>query len=221
MTYYQDCVLAYLDILGWSELTRESQSCPEIIAELDAAIRTSVEGWEGRTPLHMIQFAQFSDHLCISCPTSVGYSVTPVLHWVGAIALRLVKMGYATRGAIVAGPLVHTGNRIFGPALVEAHEIESKVAKYPRLVLSDRAVELVATEPPPVRPVRRKDVDGLTFVDIFAVVESVEEIEKIRAALARRPHREALDVRSKRGWLLEQLRQREINIRSTPCSTAL
>jgi hypothetical protein len=214
---YQNRVLGYFDILGWSELIRESERRPEIISDLEAAIKAAAEGWEERhqTPQHIVQFAQFSDHVCISSLADRENAITFVAIAVGALTLRLLNMGYPTRGALVAGPLFHTGNRIFGPALVEAHEIESKVAKYPRLVFSDRALQLAGSVPPPARVLRRQDVDGLMFLDLFAALDTADDVERVRRAIeGRPPPRETLDVRAKRSWLLEYLRKRKEELRS-------
>ena len=46
------------------------------------------------------------------------------------------------RGAITIGELIHTENGIImGPALIEAYELESKFAKYPRIILSEKLLK--------------------------------------------------------------------------------
>ena len=47
--------------------------------------------------------------------------------------------GYLFRGGITVGDIVHDDECVFGPGLVRAYELESKVAQYPRFVL-DRGV---------------------------------------------------------------------------------
>jgi hypothetical protein len=210
---YENRVLGYFDILGWSDLIRKSEKTPDIIPDLEGALKSTGDIWDGRprTPEHVVQFAQFSDHVCISTLATHDKAVAFIGISVGALVLKLLQMGYATRGALVVGPLVHAGNRIFGPALVEAHEIESKVAKYPRLVLSGRALELAAALP---RNVLRKDIDGLSFLDVFAVLDSPDQVQEIRRALDDNPPtRDSLDIRAKRGWLLEYLRRRDEELR--------
>ena len=62
------------------------------------------------------------------------------------LIVDLLHMGFLTRGAIVVGDLYHRDNIIFGPALVEAHTIESREAFYPRVIVSRTALEDLADE---------------------------------------------------------------------------
>lgn len=42
------------------------------------------------------------------------------------------------RGALTIGEIYHDENMVFGPAMVEAYELESKVAEFPRIILHDK-----------------------------------------------------------------------------------
>ena len=43
--------------------------------------------------------------------------------------------GYAVRGGIAKGDLVHRGSIIYGPALNVAYRIEKEIAIYPRVIV--------------------------------------------------------------------------------------
>lgn len=50
-----------------------------------------------------------------------------------------IRNGFLVRGAITVGKLYHTDGVIFGPALVQAFELE-KQAKYPRVIVSNEII---------------------------------------------------------------------------------
>lgn len=210
---YEERILGYLDVLGWSSLIRQSRTEQAIVAELLEALDVTRQSWEDRNPQHMVQVAHFSDHVCISCPAEMEHAMTAISVIVGAMALSLLEKGFLVRGALVAGPLIHAGTRILGPALIEAHEIESRVAKYPRIVLSDRALGYALLEPE--TRILSQDTDGLTFLDVVSILDKEERIEATRTAIVRRgPMQEPLDIRSKKCWLLDQLRRRQAALKS-------
>ena len=213
---YQERILGYFDILGWSDLVAESASRPELLSELESAL--TGHGLEIRPPDLLLQFTQFSDHVCISTLASQERALTVVQVTLGSMVQRLLKLGYLSRGALVVGPLLHRGNTILGPALAEAHEIESQVARYPRIVFSERACEVAGSVSPPLKTFLRRDVDGLSFMDMLGLVDSLAEIQEIRNSVTGRPlKRDTLAVRSQRGWFFEYLRRREDELRATAC----
>lgn len=110
---YHDRVLGYFDILGWSETVRASQKRNEVLFDLFRVLTDLAHGWEDRTPAHNVQFVQFSDHVCISTPADDELALVFVAVTIHGIVERLLEVGCATRGAIVVGPLVHTGSIIF------------------------------------------------------------------------------------------------------------
>lgn len=55
---------------------------------------------------------------------------------------ELTRHGFYARGAITVGDIYVDEHLIFGPGLVDAYDLETKVAVHPRVVLSQRAVSL-------------------------------------------------------------------------------
>jgi hypothetical protein len=83
-----------------------------------------------------VQFGAFSDNFLYSLPASFGnriYSVARVL------IVDLLKLGFLVRGAVTYGDLYHKDNVVFGPALLEAVDIEQNEAFYPRIIVSEGA----------------------------------------------------------------------------------
>jgi hypothetical protein len=62
------------------------------------------------------------------------------------IQANLAITGTFLRGGVTRGPIYIDENLVFGPALVEAYELEHKVAKYPRVVVHEKLRALLRSE---------------------------------------------------------------------------
>jgi hypothetical protein len=89
---------------------------------------------------------------------------------------NLIHRGVLVRGALTLGFVAFDKGLLFGPALARAYEIESKIAKYPRIVVDDLLITGLE-EIPALRAhsfeeemkylegTLRKDQDGVFFLD--------------------------------------------------------
>ncbi|MCE2706563.1 MAG: hypothetical protein LW807_05745 [Proteobacteria bacterium] len=58
--------------------------------------------------------------------------------WIDALC-----KGVLLRGGITKGLLHHNKNKVFGDALIDAYELESKVANYPRIIISKKLINII------------------------------------------------------------------------------
>jgi len=88
-----------------------------------------------------LTITQFSDSFVISCPAYNSSSCSLLLTTIYLInQMFFVNMGMMMRGGISKGLLIHEENgALFGPSMIEAYELESKSAIYPRIILSPSA----------------------------------------------------------------------------------
>jgi hypothetical protein len=111
----------------------------------------------------------FSDTVVLSCPADARIGWVALVPRIQRLCTELLRKGCLTRGAIVRGPLYHSDHGdIFGPALIDAHSLESTVAYYPRILIADSALPCVETEV--LRKfcrTARTDSDGLRYLDIL------------------------------------------------------
>lgn len=157
---YQQRLLLYCDILGWSaEIdtgdTSKLAAAVEFIHSrakdyneqerqrllaLDGKIIQTQIGQVGPVQINRaaleIQYGAFSDHFVFSIPESFGSHIFSIA---SKLIIELLRIGFLVRGAIVLGPLHHRDNVIFGPALREAVNVEENEAFYPRILISDDA----------------------------------------------------------------------------------
>ncbi|HEX9803916.1 MAG TPA: hypothetical protein VGB35_11695, partial [Gammaproteobacteria bacterium] len=139
---YQDRVVCFLDILGFSShiarsIEQDGSDAVEKIRELSDVFVHIREKLDIDRPFerHDKEVTQFSDSVVISFPayseSGVFYALLDIL-WV---QVSLAKKGYLCRGGVTRGRLIHTPTVLFGPAMVEAYTLESKSALYPRVIL--------------------------------------------------------------------------------------
>jgi hypothetical protein len=215
-TPYEDRVVALVDVLGWSELMRRSVSEPAVLSAVsEAAVLMSMAPdyvqevnqiqktiSEGHTP--DTRGTNFSDTFVLSHPID-RFAEVNVLRMVGQLCVGLLERGHYTRGAIVRGLVHHTTNELFGPAIVEAHKLESVVAKYPRVIVAPSAAELFDS-----KVGLRTDSDGLLYLDLLSLYHPKEEdilwLRNIRAQILAKMEADKSDLErmAKHQWLLNR-----------------
>ncbi|MEZ5325174.1 MAG: hypothetical protein R3F19_08930 [Verrucomicrobiales bacterium] len=187
-----DSLCVFLDILGFTEVIKriEETGSEEDFARLHEAYSTGIAQlhtsrsdrgtrgfqWEIRT---------FTDNVFLSFPLSsndgeveLGFLVEDVARF----QLHLANRGYFTRGGLSLGRNFIDESMIFGPALVEAYQLESRMARDPRIVLGPTVAELVQQQigyydPPHSAPQNSeflRDADGQIFINYLeaAIVDT-------------------------------------------------
>jgi hypothetical protein len=238
---FETRLIAYVDVLGWTELIRSPRDSEDVMrkifagtSHLEAAIWSEGER-RGDFAQAAIPFGKsivvsyFSDTIIYSClpePDEASWVAVQVQRLCG----NLLTRGHYTRGAVTVGDLLHdeSNGTIVGQALIEAHEIERSVAKYPRVVVADSARDLLVGPRTNLSlnhgPSQCEiDSDGLTFLDIFQKAEGGTRSQRaIRNATAAKPVVEAdlaqtfdptqypkqalaLNHRAKYAWMLAHL----------------
>ena len=85
----------------------------------------------------------FSDCVVVSSPISNAAGCETVLALATKYWDRWLDNGFLGRGGATVGQLVHRNGVVFGPALVEAYELEAKMAVYPRIIGTDALIETI------------------------------------------------------------------------------
>ena len=148
-------VLAYFDILGYTDLVKDayaagtqSQMLANIYGALDAG-----RGWlEERLPKgepyevelnrafskDRYALKAFTDNIVIGWPIrDDAESEMSDAYWkLIDFQLHMALAGFFVRGAIAIGDAYVDDVAVFGKALLEAHDAESKIARDPRIILT-------------------------------------------------------------------------------------
>lgn len=112
-----------------------------------------------------LQMTAFSDCYVLS-------EVAPAWHVLAAVqalASRFLAQGILTRGGVVREKAYHNGRILFGPGIVEAYKLESEVAKYPRILVTEAVRNEVWQYHMGTWKGRllERDVDGCWFVNLL------------------------------------------------------
>lgn len=138
---YQIRAVAFIDILGWRQAVEASKDDDELrrlllnsLWGLLARTKDYVETETAEMPSED-EFSQFSDSIIVSFPYNDYRDLVRLLRFVAEFQDSMVLKGLPLRGGVTVGPLFHTDTFAFGPAMNRAYELESKFAKFPRIIV--------------------------------------------------------------------------------------
>jgi hypothetical protein len=163
---YQDRVIAFVDILGFSALTLESGSDPVALARIAELIKTnSIFEYFYSKVLEFGNATFFSDSFVVSMEPSQAWYL---FRHTGQLCRYLLLRGLPCRGAITNGKLYHDGKIVVGPALVQAYHLE-QVARYPRVIVEESASALWRDDAHAweLDCLMRSDGGSYSYIDIF------------------------------------------------------
>jgi hypothetical protein len=130
----------------------------------------------------------FSDLTLMSTPLrrrtrpSLGAIFFQLLGLVHAQVDLIHQEGIVIRGAVTVGDVVKSYRQLFGPGIIDAYRIESKIANYPRIVVERRVLdEINANERLWVHDredelkavgglLRQDEKDGCLYIDYLRVI---------------------------------------------------
>ena len=145
-------IVAYLDLLGFSEQIRASHVAGEsdaLLQRFAAVIREWYRSLRGDriskdADRRDWDLKAFTDNVVLGHPTrSDGESeLGHIMSDVALLQIGLAHEGFFVRGGIAVGDLYMDEDIVFGVGLLEAHQAEQS-AVTPRVVLSESAVQLV------------------------------------------------------------------------------
>lgn len=168
---YQDRLVAFVDVLGFANLTCRSSADDDALAKIGKLAATNQLFDAFFTELmDRAETAFFSDSFVISmAPDEIIYLVREV----GYLCRYLILLGLPSRGGITCGPLYHEGKVVMGPAMVRAHLLERDKVKYPRVMLDDAAMEHWRAEfkdqpgHADCEVLVKTDAAGVSYLDLF------------------------------------------------------
>lgn len=173
---YQTRLVLFLDFLGFKEHVERSAREPAHLARLIAAM--DIVGGIGASHKGVLKSqkaTQFSDSIVVSYKVSEPSAVFLLLNEIAFGVLDLAERGFLVRGGVTVGKLYHSKRHVVGPAMNEAYRLESKVAKYPRVLIDPKVLEVARaarrSEHSPedeagyVSDFMTKDTDGHYFFD--------------------------------------------------------
>ena len=185
---YEERVVCFLDILGFGKHIRRTIADDQSIivkkvGEIAGVLETvrDVLDLDKEKCEDSTQITQFSDSIVISFLANEQSGIFFTLESILWVLIELVKKGFICRGGIVRGHLVHNNRLLFGPAIIDAYELEKKGAIYPKVILPESIVSLAGLYPAPhhdgsdkiayLKELAVKDFDGMYYIDYFGAAK--------------------------------------------------
>ncbi len=158
------CAVLFVDLLGVRAMNRGSVSqVRRHLIELDRAVTGQYRNYF--RPESEWRAAFFSDTLVLAAPIAEpggeDIAIRGLVRQAAWLQLALSWSDFFVRGGLSLGFFHIRDGLIFGPALAEAYELESRHAIYPRVILGGDA-EAAMTRP---NSHLLCDGDGLTFIN--------------------------------------------------------
>ena len=159
---YNLSLIAFIDILGFKEIVKQSEKDSSKI-ELIYSVLEYLKDWESteKWDLKFVEIEEsaqykgidnfdlrgktnttsFSDSIVVSTKidNNINEMASTLIVNLAYIGTVLLEKGILFRGGLTIGNIIHFDNgTVFGQGLIDAYMLESKSAKYPRIVLSDK-----------------------------------------------------------------------------------
>lgn len=181
-------VVLYLDTLGSRDMAETPDPRPELeklYGAVEDAARNGLTQANSKFPLY--SWTAFTDHIAVGWPIKddAEFELGNALDDAANYQYVLARRGILARGGLTIGKAFVADGFAFGPALVEAYQIESKVASYPRIVLAKKVLPYVKKHvayfgDPLWSPYEQwllRDQDGNTFINYLSAIDPNEEEE--------------------------------------------
>lgn len=228
---YTERVVAFIDILGFTKIIENSVIDDNEFSKTFYAL--SYFENETRNNLEVGKAAEygrivtaFSDSIVISYPMSRA-TMRALLGDVLRLQEAVSTFGYFIRGGVTFGKLFHEKGMIFGPALVEAYNMENKIAVYPRVILTpdyfsqfeslpNETAELLNVNPFHLDDLVIQDDDGHYFLDFLQFLNERENeklLQKVDDTISKENSEPILQ---KMYWLKNKIHEKMPNKNALP-----
>lgn len=191
---YRKAIVTFVDILGFKEIvkTRSAAEIHEILSELADWSGGDMDHLDNdedvSLPVGIAGAVAFSDNVVRVCPIDsdeVGHGaffheLLSLVH----VQAKLTEHGIFLRGGLTVDDIYMSAGMVFGPGLVRAHELESSLAIYPRIVVDPAAIHAFFESPAMrghddleddleyIDDLVRQGEDGFYFVDYLKACRS-------------------------------------------------
>lgn len=238
---YKNSIVVFLDILGFTEIIRKTEknglnkkdikkiynilkkvdnwsTYEEMISFMQGNEKTKTnrlfDNKKFETIKNQIEKTCFSDSLVITLPYwEVNFfdRIVFIIYSLVILISKLARENFFIRGGIAIGEMFHDSTIFYGPALLKAYDLESRIANYPRVVLSSELEERI-NNPTVKIPYIKTSEDGLKYIDWIGFINNNKsskdmwQIDKIKDFISNniKFNNKNLKVKAKYEWLKKQ-----------------
>lgn len=159
--------VAFLDILGFKEMVEADMAgkCNVNLSKLFRCHQSAAQIFGDRPDC---QVTQFSDSIIISKPFAADSFEWFATH-IAKYQQLLLGENMLCRGGIAVNEHFSNNSFTFSAGLIDAYKVESKTARYPRVVVSPEVMELIFPDSKAFPSFLIQEDDGLFFVDYLGI----------------------------------------------------
>lgn len=134
---YEEKIVALIDILGFKNLVNDESKCEDIGAILKLPYFIRQDDIAKMLKIKSVMMTSISDSLVFSIRLKERGAMNKITKLLSVFMQTLLSQhSLLLRGGIAVGKLYHDSEVVYGPGLVKAYELESKIAIYPRIVMT-------------------------------------------------------------------------------------
>ncbi len=200
--YNGECLVAYLDILGFKDIVdryfnAQNPKDENILVTITSAMgatKKSVNEFFSSGEfknIELVKFKQFSDCVCMSMPDfydtpdNEAVMVGMFILLLKSFNLNFINNNLYLRGGVSIGFHYEDNNIIFSDGLIKAFYLESKKAIYPRIILDEKITKRLKRLWKYDKDVLSNlgtenlilvDQKGITFINPFKPIQSMGKI---------------------------------------------
>lgn len=204
-------IVCFTDILGFSNLVAQTNNISQgnkLLKDLHGVLNTQYSSMREMNPNG--QFKTFTDNIILAYPISEAndggeMATGGILMSFIEYQLNMVLKEYFVRGGISNDFYYGDSDFAYGPALIEAYSLESNIAIYPRIILSEAMVDLIAKQlnyyaedifAPQYHHVM-KDEDNKCFLNYLVLLHEIYEEDEDCQSYIQKIHEHKQIVESK------------------------
>lgn len=160
--------VAFLDILGFKSIVDKeiATGSGKYLEKLFRCHHKCAEFFKSDPSLNIIQF---SDSIVISRPYDASQFTSFIIN-IAEYQRYLLDEQLLCRGGVAINQHFTNGNFTFSAGLIDAYNVESQSARYPRIVISPDVVDLIYPNGHPSIELIKED-DGLYFIDYIGITK--------------------------------------------------
>ncbi|WP_201317669.1 hypothetical protein [Paenibacillus sp. EPM92] len=191
-------VVCFTDILGFSQMVLNAHQTGGGDQLLKRLHKILTEQYRQLKPAedYVGIFKAFTDNIVIGLPIYEDgeLQLGGVFLDFASFQLALTLEGFFIRGGVAIGDYYGDDEFAYGPSIIEAHDLENRFAIFPRIILSDEAVQMVKqhveyyAEPnwsPQSTDLIQDNTDGKWFINYLeAIMHDVREYGDYQEAVA-------------------------------------
>lgn len=167
----EDRIIAFIDILGFKNLVNHAEKTNNYQL-ICSTILNGISDFESLDRHADFQFTHFSDSFVLSLRSfDPNESMRFLIYLQDLINLFLAEK-VLLRGGITVGKVIHTKKILLGPGMIRAYELESKFAKFPRVIIDTELIDFWEEQLYDLNFENvfelSKDKDGFYFMDYIA-----------------------------------------------------